>query len=90
MMQDTSLNMSQPMSNSHHRLPFNETVLKDFKLTSSDIDKFVQLMHQFQRKNMSTQMDECHGYCQGEIYSWLRAYNNIHGYVSLMVSVGLP
>ncbi|KAH8233080.1 hypothetical protein KR026_003898 [Drosophila bipectinata] len=90
MMQDTSLNMSQPQSNSQHRLPFNETVLKDFKLTSSDIDKFVQLMHEYnqhQRKNLTNQVDECHGYCQGEIYSWLRAYNNIHGYVSLMICI---
>ncbi|XP_033253521.1 LOW QUALITY PROTEIN: probable G-protein coupled receptor 139 [Drosophila miranda] len=27
------------------------------------------------------------GYCQGEIYNWLRAYNSIHGYVSLMICI---
>ncbi|KAH8372714.1 hypothetical protein KR009_003434 [Drosophila setifemur] len=88
MMQDTSLNMTQ--SNMQHRVPFNETVLKDFELTSSDIDKFVKLMHEFQMKNMTPQVDECQGYCQGEIYNWLRAYNSIHGYVSLMASKCIP
>lgn len=84
-MQDTSLNMTQ--SHLPHKMPpFNKTVLNGVPITQNDIDKFVKFMHAFQKKNMSTQVDECQGYCQGEIYNWLRAYNSIHGYVSLMVS----
>lgn len=70
----------------HQRVPFNDTVLKDYHLTSTDIEKFVKLWQEYQMKNMTPQVDECQGYCQGEIYNWLRAYNSIHGYVSLMVS----
>jgi len=84
MMQETKSDMGQ--TDLHHRLPFNDTVLKDHELTSTDIEKFVKLWHEYQMKNMTPQVDECQGYCQGEIYNWLRAYNSIHGYVSLMVS----
>ncbi|XP_039147400.1 G-protein coupled receptor dmsr-1 isoform X1 [Drosophila simulans] len=71
----------------HQRTPFNDTVLKDYHLTSTDIEKFVKLWQEFQMKNMTPQVDECQGYCQGEIYNWLRAYNSIHGYVSLMICI---
>ncbi|XP_016999241.2 G-protein coupled receptor dmsr-1 [Drosophila takahashii] len=85
MMQETNSHMGQtPL---HHSVPFNDSVLKDQGLTSTDIDKFVQLWKQYQMKNMSAQVDECQGYCQGEIYNWLRAYNSIHGYVSLMICI---
>ncbi|KAH8348637.1 hypothetical protein KR084_009334 [Drosophila pseudotakahashii] len=85
MMHETNSHMGQtPL---HHPVPFNDSVLKDQGLTSTDIDKFVQLWKQYQMKNMSDQMDECQGYCQGEIYNWLRAYNSIHGYVSLMICI---
>lgn len=67
----------------------NETLLKDLEITRGDIQDFVKLLFDFQKKNQ-TQQDECQGYCQGEIYSWLRAYNGIHGYVSLLVSIPSP
>jgi len=76
-------------------LSLNETILKELELTSSDIHDFVKFFNDFQKKNQS-QQDECRGYCQGEIYTWLGAYNGIHGYVSLLVSTpnrqvnGLP
>jgi len=76
-MQDLVMNQPQ--------LPLNESLLKDLELTSSDIHDFVKLLFDFQKKNQS-QQDECHGYCQGDIYKWLGAYNGIHGYVSLLVS----
>ncbi|XP_016930284.2 G-protein coupled receptor dmsr-1 isoform X2 [Drosophila suzukii] len=85
MMQETKSDMGQ--TDLHHRLPFNDTVLKDHELTSTDIEKFVKLWHEYQMKNMTPQVDECQGYCQGEIYNWLRAYNSIHGYVSLMICI---
>ncbi|XP_020818188.1 sex peptide receptor [Drosophila serrata] len=85
-MQDTSLNMTQS-----HLQPqmaaFNKTVLNDLHITKTDIDKFLKYWQDFQKKNMSNQVDECQGYCQGEIYNWLRAYNSIHGYVSLMICI---
>ncbi|XP_034477099.1 sex peptide receptor [Drosophila innubila] len=67
-------------------LPLNDTLLKDLKLTSSDIHDFVKFFFDFQKKNQS-QQDECQGYCQGEIYTWLGAYNGIHGYVSLLICI---
>ncbi|KAH8237190.1 hypothetical protein KR038_006207, partial [Drosophila bunnanda] len=85
-MQDISLNVTQ----SHMQPPmaaFNKTVLNDLHITKTDIDKFLKYWQDFQKKNMSNQVDECQGYCQGEIYNWLRAYNSIHGYVSLMICI---
>lgn len=70
-------------------LPLNETLLKEMELTSSDIQDFVKRLFDFQKKNQS-QLDECQGYCQGDIYKWLGAYNGIHGYVSLLVSIIQP
>ncbi|XP_017865818.1 G-protein coupled receptor dmsr-1 isoform X1 [Drosophila mojavensis] len=64
----------------------NETLLKDLEITRGDIQDFVKLLFDFQKKNQ-TQQDECQGYCQGEIYTWLRAYNGIHGYVSLLICI---
>ncbi|KAH8290763.1 hypothetical protein KR054_005675, partial [Drosophila jambulina] len=87
-MQDTSLNMTQ--SQLQPQMPaFNKTVLNDLQITKTDIDKFLKYWQEFQKKNMSmsSQVDECQGYCQGEIYNWLRAYNSIHGYVSLMICI---
>jgi len=75
--------MNQP------QLPLNESLLKDLELTSSDIHDFGKLLFDFQKKNQS-QQDECQGYCQGDIYKWLGAYNGIHGYVSLLVSTVRP
>ncbi|XP_034127244.1 sex peptide receptor isoform X3 [Drosophila guanche] len=85
-MQITS-NMLQSQSNLQQALPFNSTILRDFKITDSEIADFVKLMHEFQRNNQSLLHDECSGYCQGEIYNWLKAYNSIHGYVSLMICI---
>ncbi|XP_022223263.2 G-protein coupled receptor dmsr-1 isoform X2 [Drosophila obscura] len=78
---------NMPQSHLQQSAPFNATILKDFKITSSEMEDFVKLMFDFQRKNQSMQNDECQGYCQGEIYNWLRAYNSIHGYVSLMICI---
>ncbi|KAH8300272.1 hypothetical protein KR044_012356 [Drosophila immigrans] len=78
MMQDLVMTQSQ--------VKLNETLLKDLEITSSDIQDFVQLLFEFQKKNQS-QPDECRGYCQGDIYKWVGAYNGIHGYVSLLICI---
>ncbi|KAH8371922.1 hypothetical protein KR093_009289, partial [Drosophila rubida] len=68
------------------QVKLNETLLKDLQITNSDIQDFVQLLFEFQKKNQS-QPDECRGYCQGDIYKWVGAYNGIHGYVSLLICI---
>ncbi|XP_030375135.1 probable G-protein coupled receptor 139 [Scaptodrosophila lebanonensis] len=69
----------------------NASMLQDLELSNNDIIEYVKLLHHYLQKNRTQQkeevVDECAGYCQGEIYQWLKAYNNIHGYVSLLICI---
>ncbi|ALC41748.1 CG13229, partial [Drosophila busckii] len=80
-MQD--LTMSQLQKPPH--VVLNETLLRDFELTDFDVDDFIKLSIAIQKR--MNQTDECSGYCQGDIYKWVRAYNGVHGYVSLMICI---
>lgn len=78
-MQDSSMAPSQL------DVEVNDTLLEDLKLSKDDITDFVKLLVDFTKKNHTP--NECAGYCEGDIYKWVRAYNGIHGYVSLLASI---
>lgn len=50
-------------------------------ITENDFRLFVEYMQLYKTTH------ECADYCKGDFYQMLRAYNGIHGYVALMVSI---
>ncbi|KAH8416153.1 hypothetical protein KR222_009405 [Zaprionus bogoriensis] len=66
-------------------LQVNETLLKDRQLTISEIQDFAKLLADLYKKNQS--QNECVGYCEGDIYKWVRAYNGVHGYICIFGTI---
>ncbi|XP_023031798.1 G-protein coupled receptor dmsr-1 [Drosophila willistoni] len=80
--------LSGPVHLGHHRSDLNASLLESLHISPEEFNDFMARLADMKIKNKSlAEISECEGYCQGEIYKWLRTYNGMHGYVSLLICI---